>query len=100
MNLKVFLDDMRQTPEGWTRVYWPEEAIALLKTGKVAIISLDHDLGEDERNGYDVLLWIEEMVINQGFAPPEIRLHTDNSSALQKMRLAVASIKKHAGRFQ
>jgi len=95
----VFLDDIRETPEGWTRVYWPEEAIALLETGEVDIISLDHDLGEDERNGYDVLLWIEEKVIVEGFTPPEIRLHTDNSSALQKMRLAVASIKKNARRF-
>lgn len=58
MNLMVFLDDIRETPEGWTRVYWPEEAIALLETGEVDIISLDHDLGEDERNGYDVLLWM------------------------------------------
>ena len=22
-SLKVFLDDERQTPAGWTRVYWP-----------------------------------------------------------------------------
>ena len=45
--LKVFLDDERATPEGWTAVRWPEEAIALLKTGKVDAISLDHDLGDE-----------------------------------------------------
>ena len=40
---------MEETPDGWHRVYWPDEAIELLKTGKVTEISLDHDLGDDER---------------------------------------------------
>lgn len=31
--MKVFLDDERRTPEGWVRVYWPDEAIALLHAG-------------------------------------------------------------------
>lgn len=29
--MKLYLDDERETPEGCIRVYWPEEAIALLK---------------------------------------------------------------------
>jgi len=56
--MKVYLNDERKTPDGWVRVYWPDEAIELLKTGCVADISLDHDLGDDERGtGYDVVLW-------------------------------------------
>ncbi|WP_404305676.1 cyclic-phosphate processing receiver domain-containing protein [Neorhodopirellula lusitana] len=43
--MKVYLDDERTTPEGWHRIYWPDEAIELLKTGKVTDISLDHDRG-------------------------------------------------------
>jgi len=43
--MKVYLDDERKTPDGWRRVYWPEEAIELLKSGDVKEISLDHDLG-------------------------------------------------------
>lgn len=59
--MKVYLDDERQTPFGWTRVFWPDEAIALLEAGVVSEISLDHDLGDDEcGTGYDVILWIEE----------------------------------------
>lgn len=27
--MRVYLDDERNTPEGWVRVYWPDEAIAL-----------------------------------------------------------------------
>ena len=46
--MKVFLDDERIPPGDWVLVRWPEEAIDLLKTGKVSEISLDHDLGDDE----------------------------------------------------
>lgn len=62
--MKVYLDDARPTPDGWHRVYRPEEAIVLLKQGTVSEISLDQDLGDHEHGtGYDVLLWIEEAVV-------------------------------------
>ncbi|MFA6904438.1 MAG: cyclic-phosphate processing receiver domain-containing protein [Gallionellaceae bacterium] len=70
--MKVFLDDERNTPDGWIRVRWPNEAISLLETGKVTHISLDHDLGNDFRGtGYDVLLWIEKEIVLNKFVPPE-----------------------------
>ena len=47
--MRVYLDDERNTPAGWVRVYWPDEAIALLEAGLVSEISLDHDLGDDAR---------------------------------------------------
>ena len=91
--MKVYLDDERETPEGWERVYWPEEAIALLETGKVIEISLDHDLGDDNHGtGYDVVLWIEEAVFTKGFIPPLMKVHSANSSARQKMELGIANI--------
>lgn len=40
--MKVYLDDERSTPNGWVRVYWPDEAVELLSTGEVVEISLDH----------------------------------------------------------
>ena len=72
-DMRVFLDDKRTAPDGWLRVHWPTEAIALLETGSVEELSLDHDLGDDERGaGYDVVLWIEEAVALRGFKPPRI----------------------------
>ena len=66
--MKVYLDDERKPPAGWTLVRWPDEAIKLLKTGRVTDISLDHDLGDDARGtGNDVILWIEEQVFTKGF---------------------------------
>ena len=86
--MKIFLDDIRETPDGWERCYWPNDMIELLKTENVSVISLDHDLGDDDRGkGSDVLNWILEQVIhNTGFVPPNIIIHTDNGSALSYMR--------------
>jgi hypothetical protein len=95
--MKVYLDDERPVPSGWTLVRWPEEAIELLITGQVTAISLDHDLGDDEHGtGYDVILWIEEAVATTQFTPPHITVHSANSSARQKMELGIESIKRLA----
>lgn len=96
--MHVYLDDVRPTPDGWVRAYWPEDVIELLQTGKVTCLSLDHDLGDvenDQRNGYAVLLWLEEQVVTQDFTPPEvITVHSDNSSAREKMERAIKSIRR------
>ena len=97
--MKVYLDDERATPDGWTRVYWPSEAIELLKSGQVIEISLDHDLGDDERGtGYDVVLWIEEQVALHGFTPPQISVHSANVSARAKMEAGIRAISALATR--
>jgi len=91
--LRVFLDDERATPEGWVRTYWPDEVIDLLETKAVAEISLDHDLGNDQRGtGYDVVVWIEEAVALRGFIPPKITVHSANSSAREKMEAGIQAI--------
>lgn len=95
--MRVYLDDERATPDGWTRVYWPDEAITLLDTGNVAEISLDHDLGDDARGtGYDVIAWIEEAVVTRGFVPPVVRVHSANPSARVRMEAGIAAIERLA----
>ncbi len=60
-------------------------------------LSLDHDLGDDERGtGYDVVLWIEEAVALRGFRPPKIYVHSANSSARDKMIAGIQSIERMA----
>lgn len=91
--MRVYLDDERPTPEGWVRAYWPDEVIELLRTGEVAEVSLDHDLGDDARGtGYDVILWLEEAVITRGFCPPALRVHSANPSARAKMLAGIRVI--------
>jgi hypothetical protein len=99
--MRVFLDDERTTPDGWVRVYWPSEAIVLLETGAVDELSLDHDLGDDDRGtGYDVVLWIEEAVALRGFKPPKIKVHSANSSAREKMVAGIQAIERIAAEHQ
>lgn len=43
--MKIYLDDIRATPETWTRCYKVEEVQELLKNNVVTNMSLDHDLG-------------------------------------------------------
>jgi hypothetical protein len=91
--MRVFLDDERVTPAGWVRVWWPDEVIALLEQGGVTHVSLDHDLGDDNRGtGYDVILWIEEAVALRGFVPPALTVHSANSAARDKMLAGIRSI--------
>ena len=93
--MKVFLDDERPAPDGWVLARWPEELIRYLEAGTVEAVSLDHDLGDDERGtGYDVLLWIEEAVATRGFRPPEMAVHSANTSARVKMEAAMHSISR------
>lgn len=66
--MKLFVDDQindpsaptRHTPEGWVGVATAEEAIALIDSGVVTAIDLDHDLGDGRLTGYDVAEHIEK----------------------------------------
>jgi len=94
MGIKIWLDDTREAPEGWIRTFWPDEVFQLCRNYVVDTISLDHDLGNDERGtGYDVLSAIEEMVFaNKLTDIPEIRIHTANPAAKKRMEQALDSI--------
>ncbi|WP_338000106.1 MULTISPECIES: cyclic-phosphate processing receiver domain-containing protein [unclassified Aliivibrio] len=93
--MKVYLDDCRPTPSGWTRTYTPQQTIDILRTHNVTALSLDHDLGDDEGigTGYTVLLWIEEHVVIHGYEPPSIiSIHSSNPSARSKMLAAIETL--------
>jgi hypothetical protein len=92
--IKVYLDDLREAPEGWIRVKTAQEAIELLKQGNVEEISLDHDLGDEVNGtGYDVIIWMEEKVFLEKFIYPRIHIHTANISAREKMEKGVRKIR-------
>lgn len=97
--MRVFLDDTRPTPEGFVRVFWPDEAIELLKSGDVEIISLDYDLGDGEqRTGYDVLVWLDQAVREDGFEPPLVRIHSDHRLGRLKMQMLADAIMAEGSR--
>ena len=98
--MKVFLDDERQTPEGWVRTYTVNETIDLLKSGEVTDLSLDNDLGEGIAEGYKVLDWLEEEVVTKGFKPPaNISAHSQNAVRRVYMRDLIKRIHNLYERF-
>lgn len=96
--MKVYLDDERIAPEGWVQARWPDEVIDFLLTEVVSHLSLDHDLGDDQRGtGYDVLIWIErELVLNQRVPPQHINVHSANPAARVRMVAAIEAISRRS----
>lgn len=102
--MKLWLDDIRDPIHfvgvGWTWAKTAQEAINFLKTGDVVIVSLDHDLTEEQmtggilgeirddghKSGYDVAVWLEE---HPHFRPNIIRVHSANPAGAARMRQVI-----------
>ncbi|MBX0320132.1 hypothetical protein K2Q31_15935 [Alkalihalobacillus clausii] len=86
MAMNLYVDDLRDCPEGYTVARNYEDAIKLLESHEIHILSLDHDLGEDENynllpTGYDIVKYICE----HGLRANKIYMHTDNSVGRENM---------------
>jgi hypothetical protein len=90
--MKLYLDDYRDPPEGWTVVRTAKEAIRLLSSGTVTDISFDHDLGTKE-TGYDVISWLEEQVVYGKIkAPRTMQVHSANPVGKQRIMSVIKKI--------
>ena len=84
--INLYVDDLRDCPEGYMIARTYGEAILILETQQVNILSLDHDLGEDEKGnllptGYDLVQYMCE----NGLKVNKIYLHTDNPVGRENM---------------
>jgi gamma-glutamylcyclotransferase (GGCT)/AIG2-like uncharacterized protein YtfP len=101
--LRVWLDDdleNRAAPEGWIHVTTAREAVGLLDTERVVELSLDHDLGDDERygRGTDVVDFLaEQQEIHSRLLWPRdgITVHSANPSGRDAIR---RTIRRYASR--
>lgn len=78
--MKLFLDDVRDCPEGWVACRNAEDAIAFLRMGDFYVeeISFDHDLGS-ALTGNSVAQEIERQVVYCGRTHiPKWRIHSSN----------------------
>lgn len=116
-SVKVYLDDVRDCPEGWELARTVQEAVDFLRTGKVTHISLDFDLGfdmdetphyihptdqgivmaglrrGDYGSGADVARYIRDFH-GKIFPLPEIALHTANPVGRKEMEGILQDIKR------
>ena len=94
--IKLWLDDIRPMPEGFT--HWAktaDEAIELLRTGEVTEISFDHDLGpETAGTGYDVAKFIEEQAHLGKSKPVSWRIHSANPVGRTNIEAAMKSAER------
>ncbi len=96
MSTHLFIDDLREPPEGaWAVVRTSEEAIAFLEAhGCPAVISFDHDLGGDDTAMRVVRWMIDRDLDAAGFIPEafEFRVHSANP-------IGAANIESALGRY-
>lgn len=84
--MKVYLDDLRPAPPGWTLAKTADEAIESLRCGGVTELSLDFDLGDPiHGTGLTVLDWLEEAVAEGRCQLPHMVAHSGH--ALGRRRL-------------
>jgi len=93
--MNVWLDDVRQMPEGFdAHVCCAEDAISLLESGDVKFISFDHDLGA-EKTGYDVASWIEQAVFEGKLSRvPDWKVHSANPVGSLNILMAMRSAER------
>ncbi|MDE1429428.1 hypothetical protein PVN37_22435 [Bacillus licheniformis] len=85
--VNLYLDDLRDIPDGFVEVRTMEDAIEGLENYNVHVLSLDHDLGMDEKGnlrktGYDL---VKDLCANGKRAANRIYLHTDNVGGRENM---------------
>jgi hypothetical protein len=95
--MRLWLDDERTMPVDFdVHVRTAAEAIDILKTQKVSLVSLDHDLGPPEAGtGYDVAKWVEQMAFYGALKRLEWRVHSANPVGRRNM----SSSMENAERF-
>lgn len=108
MKLSLYVDDIRnpQTLSGeldsftwfggyWTLVRTARQAVALIDTGDVEYISLDHDMGLHQLPGMFILGYLYGwMLKNEEHQLPVIRIHTANIVQKPKMLEAVKRLER------
>ncbi|MBX3472505.1 MAG: hypothetical protein KF878_37105 [Planctomycetes bacterium] len=87
--LRLWLDDLRPPPPGWTWVTTAWDAITGLASGDVVEVSLDHDLGPPEAGtGDDVARWIEAEAHHGRL--PRLRWAVHSANPIGAARMTVA----------
>lgn len=93
--MKIYLDDIRAAPRGWTRTYTVDETIEALRSGKVTQLSLDYDLDYTDpgRKGLEVLTWIARIHgADPSYPLPRLHIHTANPDGAALMAKVICAI--------
>ncbi len=94
--MKVWLDDVRPAPEGWVWAKNVDDLAFHIVSGQVTDVSLDHDLGEGLRTGYDFLNQFEVLLATGWWTlqVPKFVIHSANPVGRKNMARAIQSIER------
>ncbi len=91
--MKLFVDDVRPAPKGWTlaKDYW--QAISMLEDnwGELEELSLDHDissfdpLDQKEYTGQDIVNWMERKCFGEEIPRFSVTIHSQNQAGAERM---------------
>ena len=92
MSLKLFVDDIRECPEGWHPARTVTEAVRVLATMPVEVVSLDHDIETQDYSGRrfnsmetfaTVAYYLAAMCVDE--QPKKVFIHTANPAGAKAM---------------
>lgn len=95
MKINLYVDDLRDCPHGFVVARNVGQAIEFLTKYEVDILSLDHDLGENDKKellptGYDLVKYFCE----HGLRANKIYIHTDNGVGRDNMFATLKAAQK------
>ena len=90
--MNIWLDDIRQAPEGWVHVHNLDELDALVKKlgekFEIDVMSFDYHLAHPKR-GIDVMKYLADLCAQEKtrrYWPKEVRYHTNDPKGEEEMR--------------
>ena len=89
--MKLWVDDLRPAPQGYVWCHSTAEAISLIRSNDIEILSLDHDAGSYAMLGGDyiaILNWMEES--GYGSHVDRIHIHSMNPVGVANMRRIIS----------
>jgi len=91
--MKLYVDDRRAAPSGWTLVRSANEAIARLSQGDVEQLSLDYDLGDPNRGtGVDILVWLKAALTRGELSLPKLYAHSGSTLGRHRLQDRIAEL--------
>ncbi len=98
--MKLYLDDVRPTPENFQRVYNFDEFVKFIADkGLPNFISFDHDLGE-EKTGYDCAKFLVDYCLDQNLKLPEFYVHSQNPVGKENIEKLLDNFNKFKDNFR
>jgi hypothetical protein len=93
--MRLWVDDIRKEPEGWTRAKTVTEAIRILDMGQVDEVSLDHDISYKVSIGHgdarpfcapETFEPVARFIAARFRSSLPVTLHTANAVAAERMK--------------